>query len=202
MKKTLAIIFALVLSVSFVFTAYAAEYTVDEDGAATYDTAVGYVFDIEDVDGQIIGEDATLLTSAEGIKKCSPWVTWFIAEKIDGSEEYRVVTDSKTMEGRYPNIKLEENQIIMVVHSASRHPDHAADYPNWQDKVAAMAVKKGDCLKLDGIDLEAGTCVNGTVTVITEDQVEYDSGILIYVIIGLAVIVVAAAAVYIYKKKK
>lgn len=69
MKKTLAIIFALVLSVSFVFTAYAAEYTVDEDGVATYDTAVGYVFDIEDVDGQITGEDATLLTSVEGIKK-------------------------------------------------------------------------------------------------------------------------------------
>lgn len=90
----------------------------------------------------------------------------------------------------------------MVVHSASRRPEDAANCPNWQDKVAAMAVKKGDCLKLDGIDLESGTCVNGTVTVITEDQVEYDSNILIYVIIGLAVIVVAAAAVYIYKKKK
>ena len=81
MKKTLAIIFALVLSVSFAFTAFAAEYTVGADGNAVYDTAVGYVFDIEDVNGQISGEDATILTSAEGLSKCAKF--WTFAQEAE-----------------------------------------------------------------------------------------------------------------------
>ena len=170
MKKTLAIIFALVLSVSFAFTAFAAEYTIGEGGNAVYDTAVGYVFDIEDVNGQITGEDATVLTSAAGLEKCGLWAIWFVAEKIDGVDAYRAITDGAGMNGASPSVTLKDNQIIVVVHSSSSRPTDAETYPNWEDKVAALAVKTGDCLVLSGIDLAAGTCVNGTITVVTEDE--------------------------------
>ena len=170
MKKTLAIIFALVLSVSFAFTAFAAEYTIGEGGNAVYDTAIGYVFDIEDVDGQITGEDATVLTSAAGLEKCGLWAIWFVAEKIDGVDAYRAITDGAGMNGASPSVTLKDNQIIVVVHSSSSRPTDAETYPNWEDKVAALAVKTGDCLVLNGIDLAAGTCVNGTITVVTEDE--------------------------------
>ena len=170
MKKTLAIIFALILSVSFAFTAFAAEYTIGADGNAVYDTAVGYVFDIEDVNGQINGEDATVLTSAAGLDKCGLWAIWFVAEKIDGVDAYKAVTDGTGMSGTSPSVTLKDNQIIVVVHSSSSKPTDAEKYPNWEDKVAALAVRVGDCLVLNGIDIAAGTCVNGTITVVTEDQ--------------------------------
>ena len=170
MKKTLAIIFALILSVSFAFTAFAAEYTIGEGGNAVYDTAVGYVFDIEDVNGQITGEDATVLTSAAGLDKCGLWAIWFVAEKIDGVDAYKAVTDGTGMNGASPSVTLKDNQIIVVVHSSSSRPTDAEQYPNWEDKVAALAVRVGDCLVLNGIDLAAGTCVNGTITVVTEDE--------------------------------
>lgn len=170
MKKTLAIIFALVLSVSFAFTAFAAEYTIGADGNAVYDTAVGYVFDIEDVNGQISGEDATILTSADGLANCGVWAIWFVAEKVEGADAYKAVTNGAAMGGAAPEVTLKDNQIIVVVHSSSSNPNDAELYPNWEDKVACLAIKTGDYLVFDGIDLAAGTCTNGTMTVVTEED--------------------------------
>lgn len=174
MKKTLAIIFALVLSVSFAFTAFAAEYTIGADGNAVYDTAVGYVFDIEDVNGQISGEDATILTSAEGLSKCGIWAIWFVAEKVEGADAYKAVTNGAGMNGAAPEVTINDNQIIVVVHSSSSNPNDAELYPNWEDKVACLAVKAGDYLVLNGIDLAAGTCTNGTITVVTAEDIGAD----------------------------
>ena len=95
MKKTLALIFALILCVSFSFTAFAADYTVGADGNAVYESAVGYVFDIEDVNGTINGEDATILTSADGLANCGSWAIWLVAEKVEGSSAYKAVTNLK-----------------------------------------------------------------------------------------------------------
>lgn len=170
MKKTLALIFALILCVSFSFTAFAADYTVGADGNAVYESAVGYVFDIEDVNGTINGEDATILTSADGLANCGSWAIWLVAEKVEGSSAYKAVTNGAAMGGTSPSVTLEEGQIIIVVHSSSSNPNDAATYPNWEDKVACMAIKVGDYLKFDGINLAAGTCENGTMTVITEDE--------------------------------
>lgn len=174
MKKTLAIIFALVLSVSFAFTAFAAEYTIGADGNAVYDTAVGYVFDIEDVNGQISGEDATILTSAEGLSKCGVWAIWFVAEKVEGADAYKAITNGAGMNGAAPEVTINDNQIIVVVHSSSSNPNDAETYPNWEDKVACLAVKAGDYLVLNGIDLAAGTCTNGTITVVTAEDIGAD----------------------------
>lgn len=174
MKKTLAIIFALVLSVSFAFTAFAAEYTIGADGNAVYDTAVGYVFDIEDVNGQISGEDATILTSAEGLSKCGVWAIWFVAEKVEGADAYKAITNGAGMSGAAPEVTINDNQIIVVVHSSSSNPNDAELYPNWEDKVACLAVKSGDYLVLNGIDLAAGTCTNGTITVVTAEDIGAD----------------------------
>ncbi len=170
MKKSLAIIFALVLFVSFSVSAFAAEYTVGADGNAVYDTAVGYVFDIEDVNGTINGEDATILTSADGLANCGVWAIWLVAEKVEGTEAYKAITNGAAMGGAAPVVTLEDNQIIVVVHSSSSNPNDADSYPNWEDKVACLAIKTGDYLVFDGIDLAAGTCTNGTMTVVTEDQ--------------------------------
>lgn len=170
MKKILALVFALVLCFTFSLSAFAAEYTVGADGNAVYDTAVGYVFDIEDINGTINGEDATILTSADGLSNCGLWAIWFVAEKVEGSSAYKAVTNGAGMGGAAPSVTLEADQIIVVVHSASSNPNDAETYPNWEDKVACLAIKVGDYLKLDGIDLAAGTCTNGTVTVITEDE--------------------------------
>ncbi len=172
MKKTLAIVFALVLCFSFSFSAFAAEYTVGDDGNAVYDTAVGYVFDIQDVNGTIDGEDATILTSADGLANCGSWAIWLVAEKVEGSSAYKAVTNGAAMGGTSPSVTLEEGQIIVVVHSSSSNPNDAASYPNWEDKVACLAIKEGDYLVLNGIDLAAGTCENGTMTVVTEDELE------------------------------
>ena len=165
MKKTLALTFALILCISFSFTAFAGEYTVGGDGNAVYDTAVGYVFDIEDVNGAINGEDATILTSVDGLAKCGTWAIWVVAEKVEGSSAYKAITNGAAMGGSAPSVDLKDNQIIMVVHSSSSKPTDAELYPNWEDKVACLAIKVGDYLVLEGIDLAAGTCENGTVTV-------------------------------------
>lgn len=170
MKKTLAIVFSLILCVSFSFSAFAAEYTVGDDGNAVYDTAVGYVFDIEDINGTINGEDATILTSADGLANCGVWAIWFLAEKVEGVEAYKAVTNGAAMGGAAPEVTLEDDQIIVVVHSSSSRPSDAEAYPNWEDKVACLAVKAGDYLVFEGIDLAAGTCTNGTMTVVTEED--------------------------------
>lgn len=171
MKKTLAIAFVLLLCFSFSFSAFAADYTVGADGDAVYESAVGYVFDIEDINGTIGGEDATILTSEDGLANCGTWSIWFLAEKVEGSSAYKAVTNGAAMNGAAPSVNLKDGQIIIVVHSASSNPNDAATYPNWEDKVACLAIKEGDYLVFSGIDLAAGTCENGTMTVVTEDEI-------------------------------
>lgn len=171
MKKILAIAFALVLCLSLSLTAFAGEYTVGSDGNAVYDDAIGYVFSIDYVNGTIVGEDATILTSADGLANCGVWAIWFTAKKIEGTNYYKATTNGAGMGGSAPSVSIGDDEIIVVVHSSSSRPTDAETYPNWEDKVAALAVKKGDCLVLDGINLATGACENGTITVVTEEDI-------------------------------
>ena len=58
-------------------------------------------------------------------------------------------------------INFDNGNIVMIVHSSSSYPG----YPNWEQKVAAMALKVGDKVLLSGIDLIEGTVSKGTITV-------------------------------------
>lgn len=169
MKRILAFILVALLCVAFSVSAMAAKYTVDENGNAVYDTAVGYTFKISSVNGRISGEDSTILTTASGLDNCGIWAIWFVAEQHSGNV-YRAKTDGAAMGGTKPSVKLKSNQIIVVIHSASSNPNEASTYPNWEDKVAAIAVKTGDYLWLKNIDLATGTCNNGELAVITKSQ--------------------------------
>lgn len=172
MKKILSLIFVTVLCFALSCTVLAEGYTVGSDGNAVYETAVGYVFDIEDINGSIGGEDATILTSADGLANCGTWAIWFAAEEIGDTGVYKAITDGAAMNGTAPSVDLKDNQIIVVVHSASSNPNDAGSYPNWEDKVACLAVKTGDCLVFDGINIDAGVCQNGTMTVVTQEDVD------------------------------
>lgn len=171
MKKIIAISFAILLALTLSVTAFAGEYTVGSDGNAVYDTAIGYVFDIEDVNGTINGEDATVLNTADGLANCGSWSIYFVAEELEDSGYYKAITDGAAMNGTAPSIDLKGGQIIVVVHSSTSNPDQADLYPNWEDKVAALAIKAGDCLVFDGINVKTGAGTNGTMTVVTHDDI-------------------------------
>lgn len=171
MKKFAAFLFALTLFVTMTVAPMAAEYTIGADGNAVYDTAIGYVFDIDDVNGAIEGEDATVITNNESLAKIgSKWAIWFLAEKEAG-DIYRVITNGTAMGGDVPSVTLKEDQIFVAVHSSSSNPNDAAKFPNWEDKVAALAVKAGDWLAFDySFDLDNETGM-GMMMVVTEAEV-------------------------------
>ena len=172
MKKITAIIVSLLICAFSAFSLVSADYTLDESGNAVYDTAIGYCFDIDDINGTITGEDATIITNNEALANIgSKWAIWFVASELDDSEIYEVITNGAAMGGNIPAITLLEGEIFVAIHSASSNPNDAAQYDNWEDKVAALAVKSGDCLAFDGIDLNAGTCVNGRMLVVTKSDV-------------------------------
>jgi hypothetical protein len=172
MKKFTAIFTTILFCALMILSVSAADYKLHENGEAYFETAVGYVFKIDDVNGQVTGEDSTIVTDNSALAKSgSKWAIWFMAEKV-GDDVYVAMTDGAAMGGALPTVSLESNQIVIIVHSASSKPAEESQYPNWEAKVAALAVKTGDYLMLSGIDLDAKTSVGGTVTVASKEDVE------------------------------
>lgn len=172
MKKILSIFVVTLFCALFAVSAFAADYKLDESGNAVYEIAVGYTFKIDDINGKVTGEDSTIVTDDAALAASgSKWAIWFLAEKA-GDTVYVAKTNGAAMGGALPTVSLTENQIVIIVHSASSNPEESSQYPNWESKVAALAVKTGDYLVLNGIDLEAKTSDNGTVTVATKEEVE------------------------------
>ena len=134
-----------------------------EDGIYSFDNSYGYVFDIDDVNGTIDGEDATIITTSSAYNSCNP--NWAISVHLrptgDGNE-YQVV---KVVEcpgsASAAGISLQSGDVIMVVHSAASYP---GDYANWMSKIAAVALKQGDYVEI--------ASDNSTVTVISEGVLE------------------------------
>ncbi len=171
MKKIIAVFFAIFLCFSLSLGALAGEYTVGDDGNAVYDTAIGYAFHIDDVNGTIEGEDATVINNNVSLNNVgSKWAIWFTAKKhVDGI--YEVITDGAAMGGAIPNVTLAEDEIFIAVHSSSSRPSDADLYPNWEDKVAALAVKKGDFLAFHSdINVERGMG-SGLMLVLTMEEI-------------------------------
>ena len=122
--------------------------TKDDEGNYTFENAYGYEFDIDGVDGTIAGEDAYIITTSTAYESCNP--NWAISVQLrptGNANEYKVVKVVVTPgSASAAGITLEDNDIIMVVHSASSAP--GSGYANWMDKVAAMALKEGDVVNV------------------------------------------------------
>lgn len=169
MKKFFALALAVVLCMSLSLSVFASDYVVGEDGNAAMDDAYGYVFSIDDINGTIGGEDATIITDGSLIGNIGLWSRYFIASKV-ADNEYVVATAVTCPAGTAPAAPaLTDGQVIVAIHSASSNPSDEAAYPNWHDYVAAAALKVGDKLTFAGIDLAAGTVNNGTITVSAPD---------------------------------
>ena len=172
MKKLSVLVLALVLCMSFALAAQAGSYSIQENGNAIYDTAIGYIFDIRAINDKITGEDAVIMTSNEHTAKTGVWSCWTIAEEIDDTGVYRAIKSAEPMTGASPDITLDPGQIYIVVHSSTSNPVEAAEknWQNWEDKVAFLAVQGGDCFVFQGIDFDKGTCVNGKMMCLTEED--------------------------------
>lgn len=164
MKKIFVFVFSILLCFSFILGA-SAEYTIGSDGNAKADTAVGYTFRIDKVNKSITGEDSSAITTSEALGTVtSQWAVYFIAQKAQGNV-YAVVGDAVLLAGNPHNAKLSEGQVAFFFHSSTSNPDKAADYPNWEDRVNAAAVKDGNYLVLEGVDLHTGVVSGGKLTV-------------------------------------
>lgn len=117
--------------------------TVDAKGNYSFENAYGYTFSIDDVNGAIEGEDATIVTSASYYNNCNP--NWAISVELastGNANEYEVVQVVVTPgSASAAGIDWNNTDLVMVVHSAASAP---GDYANWMSKVAAMALKPGD----------------------------------------------------------
>ena len=164
MKKIFVFVFSILLCFSFILGA-SAEYTIGSDGNAKADTAVGYTFRIDKVNKSITGEDSSAITTSEALGTVtSQWAVYFIAQKAQGNV-YAVVGDAVSLAGNPHNAKLSEGQVAFFFHSSTSNPDKAADYPNWEDRVNAAAVKDGNYLVLEGVDLHTGVVSGGKLAV-------------------------------------
>ena len=177
MKKLLTFVLTAVLCLSFSVSVFS-EYDIDSDGNASCDSALGAVIKIDDVNGQITGEDSTVVTTNAGVMSIgSKWATWFSAEKVSDGV-YKVTSDGTAMGGTALDMTLSDGQILVVVHSSSSRPTEAAKYPNWESKVLAKAVKTGDYLVFsEDLDLDEGTG-SGYLKVVTE--AEANSGNVVF----------------------
>ncbi|MBR0230943.1 MAG: hypothetical protein IJQ53_01800 [Clostridia bacterium] len=173
MKKLFSVTVIALLCCAFALTAFAGSYTIGGNGDAVYDDAIGYVFHIDKVDGTIGGEDSTVITSGNPVSTCgSKWAIWFAAEKV-GENVYKAITDGTAMGGAAPEFTPGDNQVAFVIHSSTSNPDNADKYPNWEDKVAALAVKSGNYLALTGVDLASGSVSEGKLAVTaTKEEAE------------------------------
>ena len=135
-----------------------------EDGIYAFTNSYGYVFEIDDVNGTIEGEDATIITSSSKYNSCNP--NWAISVHLrltgTSADEYYVV---KVVEcpgsASAANISLQSGDVILVVHSAASYP---GAYENWMSKIAAVALKEGDIIEI--------ASDNKTATVIAPAETE------------------------------
>ena len=182
MKKIIASLLAVVLlAAMFVIPASALSWkdgqTQNEDGLYEFSNAYGYVFNVNSVNGVIGGEDATVITNNEKYAACNArWAITVVLDKVSDNvySVNKVVVCPGADGGDWvatANVNLANDAIALVVHSAGSLPsDDKGTYPNWESKVAAMALKAGDKITLSGIDLAAGTVNNGTATVESKED--------------------------------
>ena len=171
--------------------------TQKEDGNYMVEVPYGYTWNVNYVDGKIVGEDVTICTTDEAYKACNPnWaITILLNKQEDGT--YVAAQDAVVTPGNADAIPIGEGQIALVAHSSASNPD--AGYANWMGKIVAVSVKTGDVFK---VDLEGLTVTaidpNAPVEPETPDVPTGDAGVLVFVVLA----VVAAAGVAVASKAK
>ncbi len=121
-----------------------------ENGEYACDVPYGYLWEVDYIDGKIVGEDVTVCTTVEAYNACNPnWaITTVLKKQSDGV--YVAVCDAIVGSGSVPVIELGEDQIAFVVHSAGSVPSNClGSYENWVGKVVAVAIKAGDVFEVD-----------------------------------------------------
>ncbi len=177
MKKTLSLVLTLCMVLSlfatFVISASADDVLTWEDGQIKdpadstgrnwkFDNAYGYTFVI-DADKVIGGEDNALIETVDEYNACNP--NWAISVLLKPAGDlYEVVTVVATpgtaAAGIEKGIAIENGNIVLVAHSSASYSAEDADpakdfdadgnykYFNWQTKLAALALKAGDKVKV------------------------------------------------------
>ena len=159
MKKFLAVLLSLVL-----VSTMSAIFVMAED-VVVEPIEDGFVFNILAVDTQITGEKGLVLTSAEALAASSTgWTVLIHCEKVEDNL-YKAKADAIVPDGNLKTLTFEENDIVIGIHSASSKPEDINSCPNQPQKVAALKVKTGMYITLEGIDLTAKTATDATATV-------------------------------------
>ncbi len=161
---------------------YSVSEKVNDDGTTTKEASVevpyGYTWNITSINGKIAGEDATICTTQAAYDACNPnWaITIYAAKQADGT--YKAIKDAIVTPGSAANagIAVDENNIAIVIHSASSNPDDDALYGNWMSKIVAVSVKAGDVFEVDMDKLTVyavipGGSTGGTVVITKGDNV-------------------------------
>ena len=183
MKKISLMIAALMLVFACAGVFASAEVVCDEywqdsleyaaNGEYRCDVPYGYLWEVEDVDGVITGEDATICTTTEAYEACNAkWaITCVLEQQEDGT--YVSIRKSIVGEGTQYRITLEENQIAFVVHSGGSVPQNClGSYENWLGKVVACSVRKGDVFQ---VDLTPGAITVSAIGKLVEEPSEESS---------------------------
>lgn len=183
MKKISLMIAALMLVFACAGVFASAEVVCDEywqdsleyaaNGEYRCDVPYGYLWEVEDVDGVITGEDATICTTTEAYEACNAkWaITCVLEQREDGT--YVSIRKSIVGEGTQYRITLEENQIAFVVHSGGSVPQNClGSYENWLGKVVACSVRKGDVFQ---VDLTPGAITVSAIGKLVEEPSEESS---------------------------
>ena len=183
MKKISLMIAALMLVFACAGVFASAEVVCDEywqdsleyaaNGEYRCDVPYGYLWEVEDVDGVITGEDATICTTTEAYEACN--AKWAITCVLERREDGTYVSIRKAIvgEGTQYRITLEENQIAFVVHSGGSVPQNClGSYENWLGKVVACSVRKGDVFE---VDLTPGAITVSAIGKLVEEPSEESS---------------------------
>lgn len=152
MKKIATIVLSALLIFSLASIFASAENTVNPDG---------FRFDIKAINGSISGEDGIIITSQDAIANANlKWPVIIICEKVSDGV-YKVKQDPIVPLGTVPEITLNQNEIIIAIHSSTSDLSMKDTYKNVEQKLAALNVKAGMYFTFEGIDLVNGTCENG-----------------------------------------
>ena len=183
MRKISLMIAALVLVFACAGVLASAEIVCEEywqdslvyaaNGEYRCDVPYGFLWEVEDIDGVITGEDATICTTTEAYENCNPkWAVTAVLEKQEDGT-YVAIRRAIVGEGTVFKLKLEENQVAFVVHSGGSVPQNClGSYENWLGKVAACSIRKGDVFE---IDLTPGMMAVAAIGKLVEEPSEESS---------------------------
>lgn len=183
MKRLMILCLAGILTFACAGLLASAEVVCDEywqdsfsyaaNGEYRCDVPYGYLWEVEDLDGTITGEDATICTTTEAYENCNAkWAITIVLEELEDGT-YVAVRRAIVGEGNQYKITLEENQIAFVVHSGGSVPQNClGSYENWMGKVVACAVRKGDVFE---VDLTPGNLAVAAIGKLAEESSEESS---------------------------